>query len=165
MVSQTTRAFGIAIEAKAFIKNLMNKDKGYLTQAIEVKETAKKASSEVEALKKSQVEESIKLASALAKIENLNKEVHLSQSKVASLTKRVETSDNRQRIATEALELINKEKASPKEQVEEPNFYISSLVEEVETVRREAESTGNKVNKRYIANFHLMEAYQRFAIY
>lgn len=88
-----------------------------MTQAIEAEEAARKASVEVEALKKNQAEESMKLISSLAKIENL-KEVHLSQSEVASLTKWVETSDNHQRITAEALlELANKENASMKEQL------------------------------------------------
>lgn len=55
MVSQTARAFGIAIEIDALVKNLMNKVKEYLTWATEANEAANKASSEVEALKKSQV--------------------------------------------------------------------------------------------------------------
>lgn len=59
----------------------------------------------------------MKLYSALAIIENLKKEVHLSQSEVASLIKRVEILGNHQRIVAEALELANKENASLKKQV------------------------------------------------
>lgn len=73
MVNQTTRAFGTAIETKALIKILMNKNKGYLTQANEAKEVVKKSKSEVEALKKSQAEEWMKLISALEEIEILKK--------------------------------------------------------------------------------------------
>lgn len=61
MVSQTVRAFGTAIKAEALVKNLVNKNKGYMTHTSEVEEEAKKASIEVEALKKCQAEESVKL--------------------------------------------------------------------------------------------------------
>lgn len=73
--------------------------------------------------------------------------------------------DNHQRIAAEALKLANKENAFLKEQLGELNSRISGLVEEVETTKMEAESIGNDAEKRYIANFHLMEAYQGFSIY
>lgn len=43
MVSQTMRVFGTVIEAEAFVKNLVNKNKGFMTWAIEA---------DVEALKK-----------------------------------------------------------------------------------------------------------------
>lgn len=54
MVSQTAKVFGTAIEAEALVKNLVNKNKGYLTRANKVEEATKKSKSEVEALKKSQ---------------------------------------------------------------------------------------------------------------
>lgn len=73
MVNQTTRVFGTTIEIKALIKILVTKNKGYLTQANEAKEVAKKSKFEVEALKKSQAEEWMKLISALEEIENLKK--------------------------------------------------------------------------------------------
>lgn len=73
MVSQMARAFGIAIEAKALAKNLMNKNSGYVTQVKEAKEATKKSKLKVEALKKSQAEESTKHASALEEIENLKR--------------------------------------------------------------------------------------------
>lgn len=48
-------------------------------------------------LKKQQIEEYMKFASTLVEIENLKKEVNLSQSKVTSMTKRVETFDAHQK--------------------------------------------------------------------
>lgn len=76
MVSQTARAFSTAIEADALVINLMNKNKEYTTWATKIVEAARKASAEVETLKKNQVEESMKLASTLVEIESLKK-VHV----------------------------------------------------------------------------------------
>lgn len=42
MVTQTTRAFGTAIKVEAFVKNLMNKNKGFMTRATEAEEAEKK---------------------------------------------------------------------------------------------------------------------------
>lgn len=47
----------------------------------------------------------------------------------------------------------------------ELNFWISGLVEEVEMVRKEAEAADGEIEKRYITNFHLTEAYQSFGAY
>lgn len=82
------RAFGNAIEAEALVKNLMNKNKGFMTRASKTEEVVKKALTEVEALKKCQAEESMKFASALVKIESSKKEVHLSQSDVAKASEK-----------------------------------------------------------------------------
>lgn len=93
MVSQIARPFGTTNEAKAIAKNLINKNKGFINRASEVEKAAKMALAEDEALKKSQAEELVKLASTLAKIESLKEEVHLLQRKVASPTKQVEMSN------------------------------------------------------------------------
>lgn len=84
---------------------------------------------------------------------------------MASFTKKVETSDNHQRIATEALELANKENASLNQQVWELNTRVSATVEEVEVARNEVESADSEAEKRYIANFHLIKRYQNFGSY
>lgn len=109
-----------------------------MTRVTEAEETAKKVSVEMESLKKNQVEELMKLDSILTKIEDLKKEVHLSQSEVASLTKQVESPDVHQRLPTEALELANIENIALKEQVGELNSQISGLVKEMEVARKKA---------------------------
>lgn len=116
-------------------------------------------------MKKGQDEEFVKFAFALAEIESLKEEVHLSQSEVTSLTKQVEIFDAYQKLAVEALETANKEDVALKEQVEKLNSRTFVLVEEVEISMREAESAGNEAEKRYMANFCLMEAYQSFGAY
>lgn len=78
MVSQTWRAFEISIEAEVFFKNLQKKNKEFLNKTSQVEEAAKKAKANADAAKKQQAEESLKLASTLAKIENLkNKSICL----------------------------------------------------------------------------------------
>lgn len=165
MVSQKSRAFGTTIEVEALVKNLVNKNKGFMTWASEAEEATKKVLAEVKALKKGQDEEFVKFAFALAEIESLKEEVHLSQSEVTSLTKRVEIFDAYQKLAVEALETANKEDVALKEQVEKLNSRTFVLVEEVEISMREAESARNEAEKRYMANFCLMEAYQSFGAY
>lgn len=93
MVIQTAKAFGIAIETEALVKNLQNKNKRFASKTFEAEEVAKKALAEVEALEKSQTKESVNLASTLTKTKNFKNEIPLSQSKVASMTKRAETSN------------------------------------------------------------------------
>lgn len=147
MVSQMMRAFRTAIEAEALNKNFMNKIKRLIARASEVEEATKKALLEVEALKKSQAEESVKLASTMSKIESLKKEVHLSKSEVASLTKWVETSNAHQKLTVEALDAANKENVAMKEQVGKLNSRVFGLVDEMETIKREAESIESEAEK------------------
>lgn len=87
MVSQTGKAFGIVIKAEALFKNLQNKNKEFPNKVSQAKEVAKKAKADVEVLKKQKAEEFVKLISALVKIVDLKKEVHLSNNEMASLTK------------------------------------------------------------------------------
>lgn len=111
----------------------------------------------VEALKKQQAEESVKLAYALAEIEILKNEVHLTQSEVASMTKRVETSNSHKKLVVKALEKANKENAVLKQWVGELSSNVYGLVEEMEIGTREAGSADSEVEKRFIANFYLTE--------
>lgn len=117
----------------------------------------------MEALKKQQAKESIKLAYALVELENLRKEVHFSQSDVASMRKLVETFDAHQKLAAEALKKIDKENVALKAVGGEVGLGVSCLTKKVEMGMREVESTGSEVEKRYIANFHLAVAYQSFS--
>lgn len=71
----------------------------------------------------------MKLTSILAEIENLKKEIHLSQSEVFSLTKQVKTLDTYQKLAIEALERSNKENVTLKQREEELNSRVPGLVE------------------------------------
>lgn len=73
MVSQTEKVFGIAIKAKALFKNLQSKNKEFASKVSQANEATKKAKAKVEVLKKQKVEEYVKLASALAEIEDLKK--------------------------------------------------------------------------------------------
>lgn len=102
-------AFGVAIEVEALFKNTENKNKDNANKDSRVDEIAKKATAEIEALKKQQIKESAKLTFALAKIKNLKSEVCSSQSEVASMTKRMETSDAHHILARNAREKANKE--------------------------------------------------------
>lgn len=68
-------------------------------------------------------------------------------------------------LTTEALEVANEENVYLKEQVEKLNSRVSSLIEEVKTVKKKAESVGSEAEKHYIANIHLIEVYQSFAKY
>jgi chromosome segregation ATPase len=165
MVAQASRCFGMAMEVEALFKTLQKKNREFVSKASQAEEQANKSKAEVEASKKKEAEESAKLASALAEIEALKKEVHLSQSEVASLTKRVETSDAHQKIAAEALERANKEKEGLTGEVKELTSQFSKLREEIEGVRSEAERSKAEAEDHFLANFHLTEKYQQFALY
>lgn len=102
-------AFGVAIEVEALFKNTQSKNKDNADKDSRVDEVAKKATAEIEALKKQLIKESVKLTFALAKIKNLKSEVCSSQSEVASMTKRMETSDAHHILARNAREKANKE--------------------------------------------------------
>lgn len=78
------------------------------------KKKISKQKADVEAVKVQQALEAVKLASALAEIDNLKKEVRIFQSEVASLTKWVETFDTHQKINVETMEISSKNNASLK---------------------------------------------------
>lgn len=104
-----------------------------LSIPIEVEEIAKEAEAEAEAIRK-QAKMPMKLASTSLEIENLKKEVNLSQSEVAFLNKQVETLDVHHKLAAEALERANKENVVLKQWVGELDSSIAGPTKEVECV-------------------------------
>lgn len=186
LVGQAARAFGAAIEVQTLFKNLQGKSNDTSekvekaeeeanrakAEVEEVRKEAKRAKAEVEEVKRLHSDEAAKLSSALTEIENLRKEVHTCQGEVASMTRKVDNSDALQRIASEALEKANRESATLKADLEKAKLasnalsvQVSSLTEEVEDARKEAEVVGSEAEKRFISNFHLTEMYKNFAIY
>ncbi|CAI9753697.1 unnamed protein product [Fraxinus pennsylvanica] len=92
MVSQTRRAFGIAIKAEALFKNLQSKNREFVNRTSQAKKAVSKSKAKAEAIKKRGVFECLpKLA-----VEALENECYLEaagelNNKVTGLTKEVET--------------------------------------------------------------------------
>lgn len=100
LVSQSTRAFGMALQCQVTLANIQTRNKASVDKSASIEEEIKTLRAKVVAMKAENIEDVAKFVSTLAKINALKKEVHKSQCEVTSLTKKVETSNNHQKLTS-----------------------------------------------------------------
>lgn len=100
----------------------------------------------------------MKLDSAKIQVNHLRNELHESTSQVAVLTKRIDQSNEHQRIASEALEAANKEKAELK-------VLVGAQAEEIESLKVEVKAVGEAAVQNYKDNFDSTTEYDDFVNY
>lgn len=89
LVSQSARAFVMALECQEMLKDVQTHSKESIDKLASAAEEMKKIDTEAKDLRTQQVKDMAKLDFASAEIEVLKREVHESQCQVASLTKKV----------------------------------------------------------------------------
>lgn len=89
LVSQSTRAFGMALECQEMLKDVQMHRKEPIDKLASAEEEMTKIDTKAKDLRTQWVKDVAKLDSALEEIDVLKREVHESQCEVASLTKKV----------------------------------------------------------------------------
>lgn len=117
-----------------------------------------KAKKETEEAEERWVTATSKLDTAEVRVNQLKNELHESASQVAALTKRIDDANEHQRIASEALEVANRERGELKQLNEAQAKEIGSLKAEVGAI-------GEAEVLKYKENFHTTPEYDDFANY
>lgn len=165
LVSQTARAFGVALECQTVLADIQSRNRASRDELEKVKaELAEKVEANIELRIQRDVDDS-KRDGLLAEIEDLKKEVHESQCEVAALTKKVEISDNHQKVTAEALEKANLELTGARDAGQFMEKELRWLEAEVKRYEADVVEAGDIAVKNYVANFHHTEEYRRFGLY
>jgi hypothetical protein len=153
------RALSTSIQLEGLVKDLNSKREDLakrLEEAMHYGDAVRAARAKAAKAEEEKRAAEVQLAASQAEVERLKKEFYEVECQVAVVTRRLDHANEHHKLATDALEASNREKAELKQQAEAQSVEIASL-------REELKSAGEVAVQNFIDHFEDHPLYDDFA--
>ncbi|XP_022874088.1 uncharacterized abhydrolase domain-containing protein DDB_G0269086-like [Olea europaea var. sylvestris] len=153
------RALSTSIQLEGLVKDLNSKREDLakrLEEAMHYGDAVRAAQAKAAKAEEAKRAAEVQLAASQAEVERLKKELYEVECQGAVVTRRLDHANEHHKLATDALEASNREKAELKQQAEAQSVEIASL-------REELKSAGEVAVQNFIDHFEDHPLYDDFA--